>query len=489
MKILHAAAEVFPLVKTGGLADVVAALPKALLDLGADVRLILPGLPAVLRALDSPIVVCELGPVMGAAKVTLKLGQVAGSGIPMYVVDAPYFYKRDSLLGSPYVSPNGEQWIDNPQRFALLGWVAAHVALGELDDHWCPDVLHAHDWHAAMACAYVAANPARTVATVFTVHNLAYQGTFDGGDFGLLGLPNRFMSPQGIEYHGQCSFMKAGLNFADRITTVSPSYAREIMMPEFGCGLEGVIQARRNVLSGVLNGVDSDVWNPETDDSLVTSYGVSSLTRKALCKADLQQSLGLVVNPKAPLFGVVSRLTSQKGLDLVLDAMPLLLAQGAQLAVQGSGDATLQTEFEAAALAYPGQIAVNLGYDETFAHRMIAGVDVMLVPSRFEPCGLTQLYALRYGTLPLVRKVGGLADTVVHDETGFVFHAATVDDLSEAIEHACKTFSTPKRWKSMMQKAMVQEFSWGDAAQKYLTLYDEVVKTPVPLVKGVAIAK
>jgi starch synthase len=478
MKILHAAAEVFPLVKTGGLADVVAALPKALLDIGADVRLVLPGLPAVLRALESETVVCEVGPFMGAAKVTLRLGQVAGSDIPMYVVDAPYFYKRDSLLGSPYVSPNGEQWVDNPQRFALLGWVAAHLALGELDGNWCPDVLHAHDWHAAMACAYVAANPARKVATVFTIHNLAYQGTFDGSDFGLLGLAARFMSPQGIEFHGQCSFMKAGLNFADRITTVSPSYAREIMTPEFGCGVEGVIQARRKVVSGILNGVDSDVWNPQTDDSLVVQYGADSLNRKALCKADLQKALGLAVNPKAPLFGVVSRLTSQKGLDLVLDALPMLVAQGAQLAVQGSGDATLQAEFEAAALTYPGQIAVNLGYDEKFAHRMIAGADVMLVPSRFEPCGLTQLYALRYGTLPLVRKVGGLADTVAHDETGFVFESATVDELSKSIGYACKTFATPKRWKVMMQKAMAQDFSWQDAAQKYLALYDEVVKFP-----------
>jgi starch synthase len=478
MKILHAAAEVFPLVKTGGLADVVAALPKALLDLGADVRLILPGLPAVLRALESEIVVCEIGPLMGAAKVTLKLGQVVGSGIPMYVVDAPYFYKRDSLLGSPYVSPNGEQWVDNAQRFALLGWVAAHLALGELDEHWSPEVLHAHDWHAAMACAYVASNPARNVATVFTIHNLAYQGTFDGADFGLLGLAARFMSPQGIEFHGQCSFMKAGLNFADRITTVSPSYAREIMTPEFGCGVEGVIQARRSVVSGVLNGVDSDVWNPETDDSLVVHYGADTLTRKSLCKADLQKVLGLAVDPKALVFGVVSRLTSQKGLDLVLDALPVILAQGAQLAVQGSGDVTLQAEFEAAALAYPGQIAVNVGYDERFAHRMIAGVDVMLVPSRFEPCGLTQLYALRYGTLPLVRKVGGLADTVAHDETGFVFESANVNDLSEAIKHTCKTFTSPKRWKAMMQKAMVQNFSWEDAAKKYLALYDEVVKFP-----------
>jgi starch synthase len=474
MKVLHAAAEVFPLIKTGGLADVVAALPKALLNAGADVRLVLPGVPAVLDALKSPTVVCELGPLMGAAKVSLKFGQVTGTEIPMYVVDAPYFYQRDSLLGSPYVSPNGEQWIDNSQRFALLGWVAAHLALGELDEGWCPDVLHAHDWHAAMACAYVAANPARKVATVFTIHNLAYQGVFDGADFGLLGLPARFMSPAGIEFHGQCSFMKAGLNFADRITTVSPNYAKEIMSPEFGCGVEGVIQARREVVSGILNGVDADVWNPETDDALAAKYGANSLTNKALCKADLQQALGLTLNAKAPLFGVVSRLTSQKGLDLLLGALPVLLAEGAQLAVQGSGDASLQAQFEAAALAYPGKIAVSLGYDEKFAHRMIAGVDVMLVPSRFEPCGLTQLYALRYGTLPLVRSVGGLADTVIDEQTGFCFAGATVKELSEAIERACKAFATPKPWKTMMQTAMAQNFSWDDAAQKYNVLYQSI---------------
>jgi starch synthase len=474
MKILHAAAEVFPLLKTGGLADVVSALPKALLDAGADVRLILPGLPAVMNAMTSPLTVCEIGPLMGAAKVTLKLGQANGSGIPIYVVDAPYFYKRESLLGSPYVSSTGEQWIDNAQRFALLGWVAAHISLGELDEHWCPDVLHAHDWHAAMACAYIAANPARSVATVFTVHNLAYQGIFDGLDFGLLGLPGRFMSPQGIEFHGHCSFMKAGLNHADRITTVSPTYAKEIMTSEFGCGVEGVIQTRADVVSGILNGVDADVWNPLTDEAIVAQYGAQNISRKALCKAGLQQSLGLTVSDKAPLFGIVSRLTSQKGLDLVLDALPLLLAQGAQLAVQGSGDVALQTEFEAAALAYPGQVAVKLGYDERFAHQMIAGADIIMVPSRFEPCGLTQLYALRYGTLPLVRKVGGLADTVADEQTGFVFEAATVKSLSEAIQRACKTFNLPKKWQAMMFNAMEQNFSWDDAAQKYLMLYRDI---------------
>jgi starch synthase len=475
MKILHAAAEVFPLVKTGGLADVVSALPKALLNAGADIRLILPGVPAILNAISSPLTVCEIGPMMGAARVSLKLGWVAGTGIPIYVVDAPYFYKRESLLGSPYVSASGEQWVDNAQRFALLGWVAAHLALGELDEHWCPDVLHAHDWHAAMGCAYVAANPARSVATVFTVHNLAYQGTFDGIDFGLLGLPGRFMSPQGIEFHGQCSFMKAGLNFADRITTVSPTYAKEIMTAEFGCGVEGVIQARADVVSGILNGVDADIWSPQTDDAIVAQYGPENISRKALCKVALQQALGLTVDDKVPLFGIVSRLTSQKGLDLVLDALPLLLARGAQLAVQGSGDTTLQAEFEAAALTYPGQVAVKLGYDELFAHQMMAGSDIMMVPSRFEPCGLTQLYALRYGTLPLVRKVGGLADTVVDDETGFVFDAATVTGLSEAIQRSCKAFNSPKRWKAMMLKAMAQNFSWDDSAQKYLSLYSSII--------------
>lgn len=488
MRVLHAAAEIFPLVKTGGLADVLGALPQALLEAGADVRLVLPGLPAIKNGVERQTLVCEIGAVFGAGKVSLWLGYMPGGGLttgtplPVYVVDAPYLYQR---AGNPYLAADGNEWADNLQRFALLGWVAAHIAAGELDADWCPDVLHAHDWHAAMACAYIAAAPAATVATVFTVHNLAYQGLFDERDFPMLGLPARLLSPDGIEFHAQISFMKAGLTFADRVTTVSPNYAAEMAREEFGCGLDGMVRARGRDVSGILNGVDGTVWNPASDAGIAAPYSPSALGGKLRCKAALQTAMGLKADARAPLFAVVSRLTPQKGLDLVLAALPELLAAGAQLAVQGSGDAALEAAFTAAAAAHPGRVAVRLGYDEAFAHQMIAGADAVLVPSRFEPCGLTQLYGLRYGTVPVVRRVGGLADTVVdataqalvRDEaTGFMFDAATPAALAAALRQAASAHAKPKLWRQLMLRGMAQRFSWGDAAAQYLLLYDEAVQ-------------
>lgn len=488
MKVLHAAAEIFPLVKTGGLADVLGALPHALIDAGADVRMVLPGLPAIKNGVQRQTLVCEIGAVFGAGKVSLWLGhmpcggKVPGKSMPVYVIDAPYLYQR---AGNPYLAADGNEWADNLQRFALLGWVAAHIAAGELDSHWRPDVLHAHDWHAAMACAYVAASPAATAATVFTVHNLAYQGLFDEDDFHMLGLPSRLLAPDGLEFHAQISFMKAGLTYAHRVTTVSPSYAAEIATEEFGCGLDGVVRARGRDVSGILNGVDGTVWNPASDAGIDTPYSPTALDGKLRCKAALQNAMGLEADSRAPLFAVVSRLTPQKGLDLVLAALADLLAAGGQLAVQGSGDAALEAAFAAAAAAHPGRVAVRLGYDEAFAHQMMAGADAVLVPSRFEPCGLTQLYGLRYGTVPVVRRVGGLADTVVdasadalrRDEaTGFMFDAATPAALAAALRQAAKAHAQPRLWQKIMLRGMAQRFSWEVAAAKYMVLYEEAVQ-------------
>jgi starch synthase len=482
MKILHVGAEIFPLVKTGGLADVLGALPQALIGAGADVRLLLPGLPAIVDAVLHQKVVCEIGPCFGAARATLRLGRMPYSKVPVYVVDAPYRYRRP---GSPYQSSDGSEWADNVQRFALLGWIGAQLAAGELDRTWTPELVHAHDWHAAMSCAYIAAHPPTRVATVFTVHNLAYQGLFPSGDFGLLGLPSRFMASSGLEYHGQLSFMKAGLKFARRITTVSPTYAKEIATHEFGFGLDGVIRGRGADVSGVLNGVDGKVWDPASDASLAVRYSAEQLEGKAQCKAALQAELGLAPDPKAPLFGLVSRLTSQKGLDLLLGALPGLLRRGAQLALQGTGDPALEAAFVAAAQSHVGSVAVRIGYDEAFAHRLIGGADAILVPSRFEPCGLTQLYGLRYGTLPVVRRVGGLVDTVVDasDEavrddraTGFSFDAATPAALDGAMQRAINAYHEPARWQQLMQRAMAQDFSWDGAAQKYAGLYKELIE-------------
>lgn len=482
MRVLQVAAEVFPLVKTGGLADVLGALPQALVAQGADTRLLLPGFPAFIEAVREQVVVAEIGAVFGAARATLRRGRMPDSGIVAYLVDAPSLYRRG---GGPYQDDQGAEWVDNLQRFALLGWVGAHLASGELDPQWRPRVVHAHDWHAALACAYLAAHPQAHARSVFTVHNLAYQGRFPGADFGLLGLPARFMGVDGFEFYGEVSFMKAGLQFADRITTVSPSYAAEIATPAFGEGLDGVIRARGTALRGILNGVDRAVWNPETDSELPAHYSAATLIDKALCKAALQREFGLEANAEAPLFGIVSRLTSQKGLDLALGALPMLLERGGQVVLLGSGDAALEAAFAATAAAQPQQVAVRIGYDEGLAHRIVAGVDALIVPSRFEPCGLVQLYGLRYGSLPVVRRVGGLADTVVDASvealdgdraTGFAFDEASVHSLEGALARVFETYGRGDDWEKIVRRAMAQDFSWAESAKRYLRLYAELIE-------------
>ena len=486
VRVLHAGAEVFPLVKTGGLADVMGALPKALVAQGADVRLVLPGLPAILRGVVRQQMVCDIGPVFGAARVRLMLGVLEHSGVSAYVVDAPYLYQRE---GNPYLDAQGLEWGDNLQRFGLLGWVAAHLASGELDPDWAPQLIHAHDWHAAMCCAYVAAHPGAAVATVFTVHNLAYQGLFDASDYAMLGLPARFMAHHALEFHGQLSFMKAGLTYAQRVTTVSPGYAAEIATEAYGFGLDGVIRERGTDVSGILNGVDRAVWDPQADTLIEATYSSADLTGKARCKAALQKALGLASDPHAPLLTIVSRLTSQKGLDLLLHALPALLELGVQLAVQGTGDAELETAFELAAQQQPGRVAVRIAYDEALAHRMVAGADMILVPSRFEPCGLTQLYGLRYGTVPVVRRVGGLADTVVDATaqalaedvaTGFDFVSATPDALAQAVMRALQLYRQDDAWRALVRRGMAQDFSWDHAARDYMALYRDLLPAELP---------
>ena len=476
MRILHVAAEIYPLVKTGGLADVVAALPAALAKRGLDVRVLLPGLPGILGGVIELEPVIRLGPAFGAALVTLRCGRLPDSGLTAYVIDAPFLYQRE---GSAYVGPDGRDWSDNHRRFALLGWIAAHLAAGELDPGWCPEVIHAHDWHAGLAPLYIAQSPGLRTKTVFTVHNLAFQGRFASECLAELSLPIGQLTPPGIEFHGGISFMKAGLVCARKVTTVSPTYAREICTPEFGYGLDGVLRDRGADLSGILNGVDYAVWNP-SDAAIASPYRADDLAGKRLCKGALQRELGLSCDAGAPLFVVVSRLFVQKGMDLLLAALPDLLDAGGQLAVLGAGDSELETGFRRAAAAHPGRVALHAGYDEAMAHRFIAGGDVLAVPSRFEPCGLTQLYALRYGTLPLVRRVGGLADTVVDASadnlaadraTGFVFNEATGEAVGKRLREACALYRQTPVWQQVQRRAMAQNFSWDDSAVHYESLY------------------
>jgi starch synthase len=414
--------------------------------------------------------------------VRVGLARVPGSKLSAYLVDQPGFYDRP---GNPYAGPDGRDWPDNHRRFGLFGWIAAELARGA-DPGWSPHILDLHDWHGGLAPAYLAARPpaADHVPTVFTIHNLAYQGLFSSALFPELALPPGFFSIDGVEFNGLVSFIKAGLFYADRLTTVSPTYAREIQTPDFGCGLDGLLRTRSDALTGILNGVDPRFWDPRHDPILPRSYGVEdAASGKPITKAALQRRLGLDDRRDASLFGVVSRLTPQKGLDLLLACLPELATDGSQLALLGSGDSDLEHGFSVAAAAHNGRIAVEIGYDEALSHLIIAGADIILVPSRFEPCGLTQLYALRYGTLPLVRRVGGLADTVVDatavsvaDGTadGFTFDGDSPPALMAAVQRANALFREQAIWLRMMRQAMTRDFSWAAAARQYAAVYREL---------------
>ncbi len=481
MNVLQVSAEIFPLLKTGGLADIAGALPAALNAAGCEVRVLLPGFAPITADLQSASLVAELTAPWGE-RVALRQGVLGSLGIHAYVIDAPHLYCRP---GTPYEDEQRQPHHDNHLRFALLGWVAAKLACG-LDPHWQPAVVHSHDWHAALTSAYLAFGPVegRRVASVYTVHNLAYQGVFAPIHFYDLGLPAHAFSVNGLEFHGQVSFMKAGLYYADHITTVSPTYAQEIQTPEQGCGLDGLLRARAHELTGILNAVDDSVWNPATDPALPHTFDDKKLAGKARCKEALQQALGLAVNADTPLFGVVSRLTEQKGLHLVLAALDTLVARGGQLVVLGAGDAGLEAAFTARAVANPQAVSVRIGYDEAFAHRIFAATDVTLVPSRFEPCGLTQMYGLKYGSLPLVHRVGGLADTVVDcalehlaDGTanGFVFNAFTVAALERAMSRALALYARSDEWRTVRRRGMQQPLGWGKAAAQYVALYRHLI--------------
>lgn len=483
MRVLQVSAELFPLLKTGGLADVAGALPAALAAAGAEPRLLVPGFPAIRDALTQECAVAPVALPWSEGRAALLRGRLPGFEQLVYVLDAPGLFDRP---GNPYADDSGVAYADNHRRFALLGLAAARLAEG-LDASWRPDIVHAHDWHAGLACAHVAASRARRrsdARTVFTVHNLAYQGLFPAGQFGELGLPASHYAMEGVEFYGQVSFMKAGLHFADAITTVSPTYAREIQTPDQGCGLDGLLRHRAGVLHGILNGVDYGVWSPVDDGAIAARYDADDASAKARCKAALQRECGLAVTPDAPLFGIVSRLTEQKGLPLVLEALNDLVEAGGQLVVLGAGDARLEAEFSAAAQRQPGCVARRTGMDEALAHRIVAGSDVMLVPSRFEPCGLTQLYGLSYGALPLVHRVGGLADTVVDTTledlaagtaTGFVFDAFTADAYRRALRRAFALWRRPEDWGRVRKAAMRQRFGWDTAAARYVDLYGDLL--------------
>lgn len=476
MKILFASSEAHPLIKTGGLADVSGALPKALADLKQDVRLILPAYQELLARIAPPREVARLTLSGRPEPVRVLETVLPEAAVPVYLIEAPRCFDRP---GNPYTGPDGRDWPDNADRFARFCRAIVEIAQDRAGLGWRPDAVHCNDWQTGLVPALLSLEQERP-ATVFTVHNLAYQGLFDWAAFQRLELPYAWWSMHLLEFHGKFSFIKGGLVFADRLTTVSPTYAREIRTPEYGCGLEGLLNHRADRLSGILNGADYAVWDPAGDPLLPAHFSRKNLKGKAANKQALQAQFGLPVAPKVPLFAHIGRLVEQKGIDLLLDILPELMQRPLQLVMLGSGQANLEAALSAAQTRYPDRLAVRIVYDEPLAHRIEAGADAFLMPSRFEPCGLNQIYSLRYGTLPIVRRTGGLADTVVDTcaatlddgtATGFAFDDARPQSLLATIDRALNLYAQRTVWTRVIKNAMAQDFSWTRSARQYLDLY------------------
>ncbi|MBV9538359.1 MAG: glycogen synthase GlgA [Acidisphaera sp.] len=471
MKVLAVASEVFPLVKTGGLADVTGALPRALAEHGIETRTLLPGYPAVLASLPDAEQVLQFSDLFGAPA-SVRAARVAE--LSVLVIDAPHLYARSGAVYG---------WPDDALRFAALARVAAELGLGAVKN-FVPDVVHCHDWQAGLAAAYLRADGRTPPATVMTVHNLAFQGQFPPTLLPALRLPPNAFTVDGIEYYGSVGYLKAGLQLADCITTVSPTYAAEIQSPALGMGMDGVLRHRAADLVGILNGIDTSVWDPARDAALATSYSAASLSRRRDNKAALQAQLGLPVDRSTPLFGIITRLSWQKGIDLVTANAAEFSASGAQLVVLGSGDAAEENAVRALPQRLGADVAaVRIGYDEALAHRIQAGVDALIVPSRFEPCGLTQLCALRYGAVPVVARTGGLIDSVIDASpvalaagvaTGVQFERDSAGMLASALRRTVGLYRDEPTWQRMQANGMATDVSWRGPAQAYARLYREL---------------
>ncbi|MCO5169885.1 MAG: glycogen synthase GlgA [Planctomycetes bacterium] len=483
MKILFVTAEAHPLVKTGGLADVCGSLPLELQRIGHDVRLALPAYPAALARARDLTCVGALDVPCAPAPVRILLGTMPDAQVPLYLIDSPAHFDRE---GTPYGDERGQDWSDNAERFAVFCRAVTGMAMGRVELGWRPDVVHCHDWHTGLVPALLQQEPATTrPASIFTIHNLAYQGLFSFSKFQDLHLPTGLWRPDGLEFHGKMSFIKGGLVFSDWLTTVSPTYADEICTPRLGCGLDDLLRQRRDRLCGILNGANYEEWDPGNDPFIARPYTARSIESKAENKRHLQESLGLERDEESPLIASVGRLVEQKGIDLMVEAMSELMERPVQLVVMGNGERRFGSALEDAARQNRGRLAVHVGYTEELAHQVEAGADMFLMPSRFEPCGLTQLYSMRYGTIPIVRRTGGLADTVVDADAdnvaagranGFVFDEPTQPELLRAVDRAIECFAeAPATWRQIATTGMAQEYSWTRSAGRYRELYHGAV--------------
>lgn len=475
MQVLSVTSEVYPLVKTGGLADVTGALPGALKSLGVEMRTLVPGYPAVMAALENPVTVHTFQNLMGGPA-TLLSGMA--KGLDVFVLDAPHLFNR---AGNPYLGPDGKDWPDNAQRYAALSEVAADLARGALGSYKA-DILHLHDWQTALAAVYVRYRGGPK--TVITVHNIAFQGQFPAGYFNVLNLPPQAFAIDGVEFYGNVSFLKGGLATATAITTVSPTYASEICTADYGMGLQGLLQSRRTALSGIVNGIDTDVWNPATDKALAANFSAKDSTNRMANKRAIEKRFGLETGDGI-IHGVVSRLTWQKGLDIFASLLDWLAGTGARLALIGTGEAAIETAVMQAASRHPSRIGVVTAYDENLSHLVQGGCDTMLVPSRFEPCGLTQLYGLRYGCVPVVARTGGLADTIIDANdaalaagvaTGIQFSPVDGITLQNALARTHMLYENKAIWKNIQSRGMATDVSWDRSAAAYASLYKTVLQ-------------
>jgi starch synthase len=472
--VLLVASEIYPLAKTGGLADVCGALPKALREAGVDVRLLMPAYPSAIANVAGLRRVGELAGV--GASASLLAGTLPGTELPIWLLDCAHLYQRP---GTPYQDVNGSEWPDNALRYGALCRAAVEIACGRAAP-WRADVVHCNDWHTGLIPLLLRSEGAMRPRSVFTIHNAAFQGNVALSAAQMLGLDADASTLAGIEYYGQMSFLKSGTVFADKITTVSPTYARELRTPEYGCGMHGVFESRAADLLGILNGIDTEVWNPARDEHLARRYSSGDRNGKRECKAALQASLGLRVDENAPLAISASRLTTQKMADVLLRELPDLMRghPDMQFALLGCGDRGLESGFEQFARGHPGRVAVEIGYREAAAHRLHAGADILLHGARFEPCGLAQLYAMQYGTIPVVRRVGGLADSVFDVNSassaanGFVFDDSTGAALRRAVDRCLAMYAGDRgSWNALIDRAMRADFSWRRSAKNYTALF------------------
>ncbi len=480
LSVLFVTSEAAPLVKTGGLADVSGSLPIALLHQGVDVRVMMPGYPAVMEGVKSKGRLASLPALNELPACQVLAGKLPG-GVPLLIVDCPQLYGRP---GGPYQDTSGKDWADNPLRFGLLCYVGAMLASASSPVSWRPQVLHCNDWQAGLAPAYLRFAPGEKARSVMTIHNLAYQGVFPPVTISRLGLPPSSFSPEGVEYYGNMAFLKAGVYYADHVTTVSPNYAHEIQREPLGMGMQGLLAHRAGSLTGILNGIDVDAWDPESDPYIAKYYNASRLPVKLENKRALQARLGLQAADEIPLIGSVGRFTHQKGFDLMLECAAEIVGLPAQLAVLGSGDAELQEAFQQLAKKHAGRVGVQIGYDESLAHQIEAGADLFLMPSRFEPCGLNQMYSQRYGTPPVAHATGGLVDSIVDcipgtpaakTATGFLFSPMSRAGLMDGLRRALAAYADKKLWRQLQKNGMARDFSWDASAQRYLDLYHALV--------------